>query len=164
MTEADFQNVYQQNRGGLYRRALHYVGRQDADDVVQEACCTAWRKRGQFASDVDKRGFVWLFTYVTMTAMGHYQRQRRRRHARRTVTLCSPDILDERYEQVREAPAELPEEVADAIASLPPKQRRALRLSVQGYSGKEIAAVLGISHSSANSNITLARRALREVV
>lgn len=163
MNETDFQKVYERNRGGLYKRALHFVDRQDAADVVQQACCVAWSKRGQFTSDPDKKGFVWLYTYVTLTAMAHYQQQQRRRRAKRTVT-PRPWIILDGYEQVREPAAEVQVTVADEMASLPPKQRQAIGLSVQGYGGKEIAAVMEITHSSANSNISLARRVMREVV
>ena len=149
---------------GLYRFALRQCRTErDAEDATQDGLLAAWRGASGWRGDAAPR--TWLFQVVL-----HACRRRGRRRA------GEPD----RHEGLDEAAA-LPSDgqAADdrvatrqagqalrrALAGLPDEAREVLLLrDVEGLSGEEAAAVLGLGLPAMKSRLHRARLALKASV
>jgi RNA polymerase sigma-70 factor (ECF subfamily) len=120
----------------------------DWEDVLQEALCSAWRKRGQFDPD---RGSArsWL---LAITAD-----QARKSHRQlRPVTELSG------HEQANSADRSTAIDLERAIGGLTARQQLAVNLHYfLGLPLAEIAEVLGCSEGTAKSTLSDARRRIR---
>ena len=113
--------------------------RLDAEDIVQETLAKVWSSEVTFESEAQMA--YYLYRAVHNQAISLLRKQKNR------ITVDTnflPDTFDdEAYaNSLRE---ELYRQLYIAINALPLQQRRVIELSIQGKSGKEIAAILGIS-------------------
>ncbi|NLF30571.1 MAG: sigma-70 family RNA polymerase sigma factor [Planctomycetes bacterium] len=160
---------YQRQATGVAFRLLD--NRDDAMEVVQDACCRAFSKLRSL-SDPQRFG-PWLLRIVGNLALN----RRRDRAVRRTISLDRPADASSSDDPApggwvaSKAPG--PEELASAeelkaaigraLDELPEKQRAALVLfSMEKLSHKEVAEILGISVEAAKWNVFAARKKLKE--
>lgn len=135
--------------------------RQVAEDVVQEAFITAWKRKDDLEGIDNLR--AWLYR-VTLNHVRH----RKRSFARLTrfldrwgkrpeeTSLDAPDSTIERRQQA--------ERVHAALAKLTPTQREVFVLfELQQLSGQEAADVLGIKINTLWGRLRLAREGFRKV-
>ncbi|MDQ4034353.1 MAG: sigma-70 family RNA polymerase sigma factor [Chloroflexota bacterium] len=156
--------LYDQHASAALATAMRVVGgRDEAEDVVQDAFVTVWRKIAGFDA---KRGFLrgWLMTIVRNRAID------RVRARRATIDL---DDADERSllrtgpnptweDAVRRASAA---DMRAAMAQLPDEQRRAVELAYfEGYTYREVAHITGVAPGTANGRLRLALAKLREAL
>lgn len=141
-----------------YARAL--VGHSgDAEDIAQEVFIKLWRRPQSF--EPARGAFTtWLFQVTRNTALTHLERVRGREEA-------WDDALDETPDGAPgpEEARVLGEDQARflaAVSQLPESQRSALALVYsQGLSGRETAAILGVSQKAVESLLIRAKRRLR---
>ena len=131
--------------------ARSIVADLEAEDVVQDALLTAWRKLGSLR---DAAAFdAWLTRIVANAAVG---RARRRRFF---APIDGVDVA---------APGNRVEERIDVgrlLRRLAPRQRAVLHLTtVEGLTDREIGRVLGITPSSVRAHRLRARKRLQETV
>ncbi len=158
---AAFDLLVARHGGALHRFARSQCAApRDAEDALQDGLLAAWRGAGGFRGDASVR--TWLFQVVL-----HACRRRGRRRA------GEPD----RHEPMDEAEALAAEEagpdaraearqearaLAEALAGLPEEAREVLLLrDVEGLSGEEAAAVLGLGLPAMKSRLHRARLELK---
>jgi RNA polymerase sigma-70 factor (ECF subfamily) len=148
--EASFLVLYRRHTPYLYRLALRLLAgrRAEAEDAVQETWLRAAARLDAF------RGEAALRTWLAGFAINCCRELLRDPRAASdgddvragTVAAAGPDVDLER-----------------AIAALPPGYREVLVLhDVEGYTHEEIAARLEITPGTSKSQLSRARRALRE--
>jgi RNA polymerase sigma-70 factor (ECF subfamily) len=126
-----------------------------AEDLVQETFLRAWRFREGLRERAKAK--AWLITTVRREHARLYERYRPE-----FVEIGPEQIAD--YHAPRDAELE-PWELRRAIAALPVKLREPLILQVVfGYNGEEIAQILGVPRSTANTRLFRARQQLRKAV
>jgi RNA polymerase sigma-70 factor (ECF subfamily) len=138
------------------------ANRQDAEDVVQEACLRAFRFFGGFRGG-DAR--AWLLKIVRNTSYTWLRRNR----ALEPATVFDEEIHGRDGERsdastvlVQRADRQL---IERALSELPVRFREVLVLrELEGLSYGEIAAVAGIPKGTVMSSLARARRRLRESV
>lgn len=133
-------------RPRLTGMAAGLVGRDAAEDVVQDAYLRARARVGQ----IHDRGALdaWLTRIVIRTAYNH--------HRRRAGLLARMPLL-----AARQAPAERDPGLRELIEHLPARQRVVLVLHyAHGYSLSEVADLIGTSHANARQLASRARRRL----
>jgi RNA polymerase sigma-70 factor (ECF subfamily) len=147
---------------------FHFASRtcssaREAEDAVQDGLLAAWRGAATFRGEASAR--TWLFQVVVHAC--------RRRHRRRVGE-------PERHDPVEEAEAlSAPDPAADeqvaagqvraalerALAELPEEAREVLVLrDVEGLSGEEAAAALGLGLAAMKSRLHRARLELKQRV
>lgn len=132
----------------LYRVAFHHLKtREDAEDVAHDVFVKWLEKAPQFASSDHEKAW---FIRVTLNACADF----RRRAARRpTVTL----------EACPEPAAPETGSVLEDVLALPPRLSTLIYLHYyEGYSVREIAALLGKTESAVQSQLYRARQKLKE--
>jgi RNA polymerase sigma-70 factor (ECF subfamily) len=130
------------------------------DDLVQATFVAAYRSAGRFRPGARVR--PWLFGIAANLTRDHARREGRRKRAMSEVAAwhdveprTALDVAD------RERLARLP----DAIAALTHDQRAALvMVDVEGQSGKDAAAALGVPEGTLWRRLYDARRAIRALV
>src|SRR3989454_1573137 len=143
---------------GVARRVARAVlgNSEDADDAAQDAMLSALVKLEQY--DARRPFGPWLLRIVANAATDRRRRRSVRRveplHVGLTAGGPRPDTTAERRA--------LNERLRQALAELPEQRRMAVVLfDVEGYTHREIAAVLGIPEGTVRSEVFHARRRLR---
>jgi RNA polymerase sigma-70 factor (ECF subfamily) len=136
---------------------------EDARDVVQESYLRAWKGIKSFRGDAQFS--TWMYR-ITANAAATLVQKRRRRRTESLEHVEEP--IDASLEGQPEAAAESSvglEELARAVAALPPKLRSIVVLKdVYGLSHEAIAQDLGISVAAAKVRLHRGRKRLRDVL
>ncbi|MVO90361.1 sigma-70 family RNA polymerase sigma factor [Streptomyces sp. p1417] len=126
---------------------------QDAEDAAQEALIILYRKIGMLRASGALAS--WMFRIVRNECLRR-ARLALRSHGPVPDTVV-PSFEDEVLQRLEA------ERVAAAIVALPADQRRVLILrDIQGYSGRMVAASLGLSTAAMKSRLHRARAAVRQ--
>ena len=151
-----FEELYRELRADVYRAALRKLGNaQDAEDVTQAAFADAYRAVLRGARPQSPR--AWLL------AISENVRRRRFRTAQRRPREELVDDAD--FPLAAELPYEQSRALTEALATLPPEQRRVFVLrEIVGLSYDEIAEELDSTVGSVQMLLFRARRSLRDVL
>lgn len=161
---AAFEALVDRHGDAMYRLAVRTCGAgRDADDAVQDALLAAWRAAGTFRGQSAVR--TWLLQIVVNAC--------HRRHRLRAGQPSHPASIDEAA--LEPAPESGPEERAAArevgraidaaLAAMTPEAREVLVLrDVEGLSGEETAAALGVELAAMKSRLHRARLELKQRV
>jgi len=156
-----FEEVYRTHAPRLFGLACRLVGRNEAEDLLQEIFLTAYRKLGLYKGDAALG--TWLFRLATNTCLD-YLRSRGARFGQLTDTL-EDDV------NVPGTNAGAVLGVVDrmdlerALATLPGGCRAVFVLhDVEGFEHREIGGLLGISDGTSKSQLHKARMRLRRVL
>ncbi len=143
--------------------------REEAQDLVQEACLKAFRALDTFVPG--RPFFPWYYRILRNACI----QQLRRRKVRRAASLDRRDQDDEAVFELADATTPLPEELVDrdersrrvgeALALLPAADREILLLKhFEGLPYKQIAEALSIPVGTVMSRISTARKRLRKLL
>jgi len=159
--------------GELVRRHLNRAvavaqrvtgSRSDAEEIAQEAFLRVWTKaphwRGGEGEFRGARFTTWLYRVVVNLGI-----DRGRRPAMSALEAAGDpaDPADSALHSLEKA--QLSGRVADAVATLPERQRAALTLCFyEGLSNREAADILALSPGAVESLLVRARRSLREAL
>jgi RNA polymerase sigma-70 factor (ECF subfamily) len=161
-----FDLLYANHRTGLWRFIRRTVGDDAAtDDVFQECWSRVIAHRAEYRPEA--RFATWLYRIAHNCCMDHWRR-RGRRGARESAD-------DDAVAAAADDPAAgpLPAAIADesgrrlteALARLPPEQRQAFLLYVEGgLSVTEIGAATGVDPEGAKSRLRYAVAKLKEML
>jgi RNA polymerase sigma-70 factor (ECF subfamily) len=130
-----------------------------AEDLVQDVMLTLWRKAHLYAAD---RGSVsaWIFTIARNVRIDRLRRQSSRVYEDiADVDLEAPEADGEEVAETKQRDRL----VGQALADLPPDQRRVVEMSfIQDMPQAEIARVLNLPLGTVKSRIRLAYAKLRD--
>jgi RNA polymerase sigma factor (sigma-70 family) len=161
----DFDAVFREHFGPVYRFIARRVGKALAEDLAAEVFATAYRRRAAYRPE---RGSPrsWLYGIAANVVRGHWRDEQqlleldaRVMHDRIGPMPAAPfaDAADERVIAATLAPR-----IAGALAALSREQREVLLLHAWAdLSHDEIATALGIALGTARSRLSRARAALR---
>lgn len=152
--------------------AMRLAGNEaDAEDLTQTTFLKAFRFFDKFREGTDCK--AWLLTILKNTFINQY-----RRRTRGPMTI---ELDEEKFPGVRDEPqlsttsesetgeselmGMLDEEVEEALSSIGEESRKIVLLSsVDGFSYKEIAEIMGCPVGTVRSRLSRARRALRTLL
>lgn len=141
---------------GLRALAFRLLGsRERMDDALQEAYVRAYRALPRFRGDAKLA--TWLYRIVYNACLDELER------ARRGGLVLVPDLPDEAdpAPEPGEAAARR-DELARALAGLPPEQRAAVLLvDAQGFTYRAAGRILGVPEGTVASRLSQARAVLR---
>jgi RNA polymerase sigma-70 factor (ECF subfamily) len=156
-----FEELYRLHAPRLFGLACRFVGRAEAEDLLQEIFLTAHRKLGLYKGD-SALG-TWLFRLATNLCLDHL-RSRSARAGQLTDTLDDePEASGPGAGAVIGTVDRV--DLERALASLPPGCRTVFVLhDVEGCEHREIASLLGISDGTSKSQLHKARVRLRRLL
>lgn len=161
--EASLAALYDRYHRLAFSLALRVVNdRGRAEDVVQDAFLSVWRKAGTFA---EGRGSVktWLTSIVRNRAIDLVRARRESDADDETVLLALRDGAPGVLEQVT---AGLDRDLVHAaVQALPTEQQQAISMAYfEGRSHSEIAEITGLPLGTVKSRIRLAMSRLRDAL
>lgn len=144
-----FQTLVDEHSRPIHRFLFGMVGRDAADDCLQETLLAALRSYGRLRHDRNLRG--WLFTIAHRKGIDYLRRNSREQ------PFASPPDRPSQPEQVRDV------ELWRRVARLPQKQRAAVTLRYLGdLAYADVAAVMAISEPAARQNVRAGLASLRK--
>jgi RNA polymerase sigma factor (sigma-70 family) len=153
----EFVATFVRHGRALWLLAAAWVGRGEAQDLVQEAARIGWQRRDRLVAGTDAA--AWLAQIVRHA--GANWRRKRRPECNDPAALPEPFARAEHHDGA----LDLPDELAHALAALAPQARESLLLhAVGGLTFGEIGALLGVPENTAASHARRARLALRAAV
>jgi RNA polymerase sigma-70 factor (ECF subfamily) len=153
-----FEALFTSHGARMKSLALNMLGNvADAEDAVQEAFLRAYRARGEF------RAGAALYTWVTRILINTCYDVGRRRSTHRGDTSIDADLPVEVPVAASDHPLRLTLE--RAIQQLSPIYRDVFLLcEVEGFTHREVAAVLAIPEGTSKARLFEARRQLRTTI
>lgn len=150
--ERTLTQVMQLQLAPLYRLSMSILRSQaDAQDAVQQGMLRAWEKRRQAGDEA--RLCAWL-TRIVINECRNIQRKRMR-----VFPVAQMPEMTGTEDGMKD------DGLAEGLRSLPEKLRTPLLLHyMNGFSEKEIAAILGIPVTTVKSRMHRARKALRSAL
>ncbi|GIT81255.1 hypothetical protein LLS1_29240 [Leifsonia sp. LS1] len=149
-----FTAVVREHSGALVRYFARRGPRQDAEDLAADVFATTWRRRDDVP---DAAVLPWLYRTAGFTLANH------RRKAVDLPVAEVPEAGEARVGEDPELSALVDAELRGALMSVGDRDRRILLLHAwEGLDGAELAAVLGVSRSGADSALSRARKRRRE--
>lgn len=157
MDEAQFEELYLTHFQDVARAVSALVGsREDAFDIAQEAFALTWRRWS------DSKGLRDPYFYVLRVANNVATSRLRRILAYRRLL---PRFVGRPEESLASDQADLRVDVAEAVRSLPPRQRSVMVLcDLLGFSPQDAARVLRMSPSTLRVHRGRAHKKLRLVL
>jgi RNA polymerase sigma-70 factor (ECF subfamily) len=159
-----FEELVDRYRGVVFRTASRIVGREEAEDVTQDAFLRAFHRLGQYRGTAAFR--TWLLQITQNAAFSSLARGRRRPSEARDEP---PDDVPDR--DLRRQPAaelerrERQQRLEDKLKLLRPEYRSLLVLrDLEGFSYTEIAEVLQMPLGSVKGRLHRARDELIELL
>ncbi|MFJ6571803.1 RNA polymerase sigma factor [Streptomyces sp. NPDC091292] len=160
--EDAFEALVRRHGPLLLNLATRVLGdRAEAEDAVQDAFVSAWRRLPEYRGDAAFR--TWMYRIVTNRCLNVL---RARRPAARLDAVPEPAAPEHEGSPVRVAEAhEAMRDLAVALGDLSPEQRACWVLrELHSQSYEEIAEAVGISQQAVRGRIFRARRALTEAM
>jgi RNA polymerase sigma-70 factor (ECF subfamily) len=150
--------------GSTYTLAYRLTGNEDdACDVVQDVYIRAWRGLRRFRGDAQFT--TWLYRITANCSANQLARRARHRSEPISDDLQPIDVRPDGDPEVQLARSGEREEVAAALAKLPPKLRQVIVLrDIYDLAHGVIAKELGISEAAAKVRVHRARRQLRDIL
>ncbi|MDI3297908.1 MAG: sigma-70 family RNA polymerase sigma factor [Bacillota bacterium] len=162
---AAFEELIRPELARIYGAAARLVGRQEAEDLVQEAVLRAFRSLDGFRGGA--RFATWLYRIVVNLCVDHGRRRSRREW--REEPLEATERAAEGAAGAGHDPeaallaAERQQLVQAALAELPADYRVVILLrDVEGLTYEEVAELTGLPLGTVKSRVFRGRRALRE--
>ena len=146
--------LYERCKSSVYGLMVRMVGRQDADDLTQQAFLQMFRKLGQFNGQSKLE--TWLFRIALNEALQYLRKQKRQTTA---PFVLEPVTVDDDL-LIKSEESQL---VEVALERIDPELRAVFLLKEQqGCSYRDIAESLGIPEGTVGSRLNRARRELRQ--
>lgn len=156
-----FEKLYNLYSGKLYNFMMRISSGNQymAEEVVQQTFIRLWETREKV--NPDENFISYLCTIARNMAMNMYQHQ--------TVEYVYTEYMlknnsDHDYQTEEDTDLRFLNDYIDSLANqLPPSRKKIFLLSKrQGYTNKEIAAMLGVSESTVATQLSLAVKFMRE--
>ncbi len=152
------RELYVHFKDKMFGVCLRYAGNyDDAQDIVQDGFVKIFEKIGQFRFEGAFEG--WVRKVMVNTALEKY-----RMHCQ--VININDGIKEVENTSVSDTGSEISvKELLQFVQQLSPKYRMVFNLyAIEGYSHKEISAMLNITEGTSKSNLSRARVILQEKV
>jgi len=159
-----FAMLAARHEAALYRFALRSCGgEREAEDALQDGLLAAWRGCATFRGDSAAR--TWLFQVVVNACHRRHRRRAGRLGPDEPMEAARDVATDESGPEERASAREVGRALDAALDAMEAEAREVLLLrDVEGLSGEETAAALGIGLAAMKSRLHRARLELKDRV
>lgn len=160
--EQAFGALFEQNKDMVYAFVLRTIGsREDAEDIVQETFCRAWRSLASFRGD--SRLLTWLCKIAANLCVDHIRSSRNKTWTA-TEAEIDPETIAASSQNI-EFGGFTKQAVKEALNTVAPSHKMLVVLcDVQGFTCAEAAKILGCSAISVRVRLGRARKKLRNLL
>jgi RNA polymerase sigma factor (sigma-70 family) len=150
--------LYRKFSAKMYAVCLRYAAKsEDASDILQDGFVKVFRNLDKYRSEGSFEG--WMRRIFVNTAIEHFRKQ----HTVMSATEQQEAMLtDGQWNAFDHLAAK---DIMNLVRTLAPGYRQVFNLyAVEGYSHREIAAMLGISEGTSKSQLARAKAILQEKI
>ncbi len=150
------REIYERTSHRVFRLMVRMVGRQDSEDLTQQAYVKAFARLGQFEGSAKFE--TWLYRLATNEALQHLRRER----VRKTVPMETEPVTAQAESFEGD---DLSQRLQLALSQLEPDLRTIISLKEDGgLSYREIAEAMRIPEGTVGSRLNRARRELARLL
>ena len=154
------QVLYERFSSVMYPVCLRYLGKEDAEDVLQDGFLTVFDKIGTYKGEGSFAG--WMRKIFVNACLMRIRKGDVLRHTEDISVLQDPGPVLLEHGAVEQMGSK---EILGLIEELPTALRTPFNLFViEGYSHAEIGRMLGITEQSSRSQVSRARALLQEKI
>lgn len=156
-----FRILVERYQAMLYSLACRFLGKDEAEDVVQEVFIRLWKNFHRYRPEIKLT--TWLYRIGTNLCLdylksGHHKSRLNRVDINETHTVLDPATPDRQLEN-----HELMQYVLKIADSLTPRQQAVFVLrDMEGLSSKEVCEILSMKSGNVKSNLYYARLKMNE--
>ncbi len=163
MSQADFEQVYQDHVDLVFNLSLHYCGStEDAEEITQDVFVTIYLKMDAFREESSLK--TWI-TRITINRSLDLLRKRKRQSWLRPFSTATPTAVEFNHPGVQLEHQEQVNRVFQHIHALPERQKTALILmKLEHKSMAEIAEIMDLSPKAIESLISRAKENLSKKI
>jgi RNA polymerase sigma-70 factor (ECF subfamily) len=154
-----FEWLYQRHVRRVYALCLRMVSDPiRAEELTQDVFVRIWKAIGSFRSE--SAFTTWMHRLAVNVVVSDLRSEKRR-----DGRVMHTDTLEDFQREVKEAMPETRIDLERAIAALPDGAKEMMVLhDIEGYRYREIAEMLGVAEGTVKSQISRARRLIREAL
>jgi len=159
-----FERLASRHAAALYRFTVRACGgEREAEDALQDGLLAAWRGAATYRGESAAR--TWLYQVVVNACRRRHRRRAGEPAAHEGEEAAAAVAADESGPEERVAARQAGRALDAALAELAPEAREVLLLrDVEGLSGDETAAALGLGLAAMKSRLHRARLELKALV
>ncbi|MEN6371386.1 MAG: sigma-70 family RNA polymerase sigma factor [Armatimonadota bacterium] len=160
-----FGILFEQTKDAVYSFVMRSVGsKEDAEDIVQEVYCRAWRSINRFRGD--SKLLTWLYRIAVNLCIDHSRSKHRRSYTETETEIDLEQMeLTPHSDQNIETGSINRYMINEALQKLAPACKMLVVLcDVQGFTCSEAAEIIGCSPVSARVRLSRTRRKLRRLL
>jgi RNA polymerase sigma-70 factor (ECF subfamily) len=156
-----FERLASRHAAALYRFTVRVCGgEREAEDALQDGLLAAWRGASTFRGESAAR--TWLYQVVVNACRRRHRRRAGEPHEIEEEAAAAAVAADESGPEERAAARQAGRALEAALGELGPEAREVLMLrDVEGLSGEETAAALGLGLAAMKSRLHRARLDLK---
>lgn len=163
--EEEDRNAFEKIFRGYYKRLYHfacgYVGREEADDVVQSVFLKIWDQKENWDPQCTVKQY--LFTAVRNEALNIVRHRKIQTESKETVTTLFKELKSQSYHHDSPETEKLRSAIQEGIDQLPPRCRQIFILNRKsGLTYSEIADVLDIALPTVGTQMGRALKAMEK--
>ena len=149
-----FEQLYLRYQAFMYHIAYHILqNKQDAEDAVHNAFLSIAKDIEKIVDPISRRTQGYIFIIMERKAIDLYRERKRKE---------SDELIEDKIGILYPPPDN--HDLVWCITQLPPRYRQMIFLKYShGYTVKEIAEILGISHAAASKLDQRAKKKLEEI-
>lgn len=155
--ESAFLERLETHKGILYKVCRLYQDREeDREDLLQEIIAQLWSSYDSFRGD--SQFSSWMYRVALNTAIVYLRKEKRRQERLAPYPDLAEDVKPVQDKQEQYALFQ------QAVAQLGKVEKALVFLYMEGQSGKDIAAILGISPDNARIRISRVKEKLKIII
>jgi len=157
--EKEFLEKIEKHKGVIFKISKMYMDyKDDQNDLYQEIIYQAWKSYGDFQRKSDFS--TWLYRTALNTAIV-FLRSEKKRSFIQNQSIENLTVHQESYNDSDDKNMKL---MYEAIHQLGPIDKALIFFFLEDFSGKEIAAQLGITEVNARVKLNRAKLKLKEII
>ena len=158
--ETEFLEKIEKHKGVVFKISKMYMDdRNDQEDLFQEIVYQSWKSFEQFQGKSEFS--TWLYRIALNTAIIFLKSKKKRNFVQNNDSIDNFKILNEEY---NDADDQNLKKMYEAIQKLNPIDKALIFFYLEDYSGKEMAAELGISEVNARVKLNRAKEKLKNLI
>ncbi|MCD9615191.1 RNA polymerase sigma factor [Chryseobacterium gleum] len=158
-SEKEFLEKIEKHKGVVFKISKMYMdNKDDQNDLYQEIIYQAWKSYGDFQKRSDFS--TWLYRTALNTAIVFLRSEKKRSF----IQNQNVDGLNARQEPYNDTDDINMKRMYEAIHQLSPIDKALIFFFLEGFSGKEIAAQLGITEVNTRVKLKRAEEKLKEII
>lgn len=153
--ETAFLNIVEEHQGIIYKICRMYRdSKEDQEDLFQEIVLQLWKAYPQFRKESSVS--TWMYRIALNTAISIFRKNK--------TPLMYSEGMSEQLSSSEPEPSDNENRMFEALRQLKQSERAIIALFLEGYSHREIGAIIGITENYVGVRISRIKSKLKKIL